>query len=167
MKLYRHFYPQYSRKSIDEIDVKMLNSLGIKYVLLDIDNTLVPYTSPCPDERALGFLDSLRDNGIKFCFVSNNGRERIERFNADIGAPYFAKAKKPLLYGINAAMARLGADKTNTALIGDQIFTDIWGGKRAGITTVLVEPIKEVETPFFKFKRYFEKRVMREYNKIK
>lgn len=165
MKLYKYFYPQYSFKSIDDIDCGMFKTLEIKFVLLDIDNTLVPYTSPYPDGRAIKFLNSLKENGISFCFVSNNSRERIEKFNTNIGAAYFPNAKKPLLYGINEAMASLGAEKSNTALIGDQIFTDIWGGKRAGITTILVEPIKECESLFFRFKRYFEKKVIREYNK--
>lgn len=165
MRLFKYFYPKYSTESVDTIDVGMLKSVGIKFAILDIDNTLVPYTSPYPDERAMRFLNLLRDNGIRFCFVSNNNKERIEKFNKNIGAPYFPNAKKPLLYGINRAMTELGADKSNTVLIGDQVFTDIWGGKRAGITTVLVEPIKEVESLFFRFKRCFEKMVLKEYAK--
>lgn len=163
MKLFKYFYPEYSAGSVDKIDAALLKAIGIRFVILDIDNTLVPYTSLYPDERAMKFLNLLRNNGIRFCFVSNNRRERVKKFNENIGAPCFANAKKPLLYGINKAMAELGADKTNTALIGDQVFTDVWAGKRAGITTILVEPIREVESPFFRFKRHLEKLVLKEY----
>ena len=60
-----------------------------------------------------------------------------------------------------------GVTKDETALIGDQIFTDIWGGRRAGVTTFLVQPIKEVDTLFFKFKRYYEKKVIKSYDRYK
>ncbi len=167
MSIYKRFYPEYSFEKVTDIDVEGMKNKGIKLVLLDIDNTLVPYTSPDPDEQALSFLQKLRDNGIGFAFVSNNGRERVDRFNKDIGADFVCRAKKPLLYGINKMMKLHGVTKAETALIGDQIFTDIWGGKRAGITTYLVSPIKEVDTLFFKFKRRYEKKVIKSYNKYK
>ncbi|MDY3928336.1 MAG: YqeG family HAD IIIA-type phosphatase [Clostridia bacterium] len=167
MSLYKYFYPEYSFKSVADIDVQKLKKNGIKLVLLDIDNTLVPYTSPDPDDNALSFLNSLKDNQIEFSFVSNNKKNRVERFNKNIGARYVYKAKKPLLYGINKMIKEHGVTKDETALIGDQIFTDIWGGRRAGVTTFLVQPIKEVDTLFFKFKRYYEKKVINSYDKYK
>lgn len=163
--LYKYFFPDYSYKSIDEIDVSVLYERGIRFVLLDIDNTLVPYTSPSPDERAIKFLKTLQDNGIKFCFVSNNSKQRIDLFNETIGAPVYSRAKKPLLFGIKKAMKNFGAKKHNTALIGDQLFTDILGAKRAKILTVLVCPILECESLFFRFKRYFEKKILNYFSK--
>lgn len=165
--IYEYFFPDYSYKTVGDINVGELYRLGIRYALLDIDNTLVPYTSSEPDANALGFLKSLEENGIKYCFVSNNHKERIELFNKNIGAPAYCEAKKPLLSGIGKAMGCFGATRENTVLIGDQIFTDIWGGKRAGVMTVLVEPIRECESLFFKFKRYFEKKVIKKYVEIK
>lgn len=157
------FFPDLRYNSIKDIDVDMLAEKGIKFAILDIDNTLVPYTSPTPDENALDFLDKLKSYGIDFCFVSNNNESRINVFNEKIGARIFPKAKKPLLYGISEAMKSFGADRYNTVLIGDQVFTDILGGKRAKILTVLVNPIKEVDTAFFKFKRHFERKVLKDY----
>lgn len=165
--IYEYFFPDYSYKTVDDIDVVGLYKSGIRYALLDIDNTIVPYTSPLPDNKALGFLKSLSDNGIRFCFVSNNNKNRVKEFNKAIGVPIYPRAKKPLLFGIDKAMRDFGAVKENTVLIGDQIFTDMWGGKRAGILTVLVEPIEECESLFFRFKRYFEKKVIRRYNELK
>ena len=165
--IYEYFFPDYSHKAVDDIDVGGLYESGIRYALLDIDNTIVPYTSPFPDDKALKFLKSLSDNGIRYCFVSNNNKNRVEEFNKYIGVPVYPRAKKPLLFGIDKAMRDFGAVKENTVLIGDQIFTDMWGGKRAGILTVLVEPIEECESLFFRFKRYFEKKVIRRYNELK
>lgn len=165
MSFYKYFYPDYSYKRVLDIDIKKFYDMGIRYALLDIDNTLVPYTSPEPDEKAIEFLNRLEIFGIRYAFVSNNSMDRINLFNLNIKAPAIAKAKKPLLYGISEIMKQLSADKTNTMLIGDQIFTDIVGGKRVGVPTILVEPIKEVDTAFFKFKRYFEKKVIKSYNK--
>ena len=163
----QYFFPDLKYNSIKDININLLAEKGIKFAILDIDNTLVPYTSPTPDEKALYFLDELRNNGIGFCFVSNNNESRIKLFNEKIGAKIFPNAKKPLLYGISEAMKSFGADNENTVLIGDQVFTDILGGKRAKILTVLVNPIKEVDTAFFRFKRYFERKVLKDYEKMR
>lgn len=163
----QYFFPDLKYNSIKDININLLAEKGIKFAILDIDNTLVPYTSPTPDENALYFLDELRNNGIGFCFVSNNNESRIKLFNEKIGAKIFPNAKKPLLYGISEAMKFFGADKENAVLIGDQVFTDILGGKRAKILTVLVNPIKEVDTAFFRFKRYFERKVLKDYEKMR
>lgn len=158
------FFPDFKFHSIDALSAEFFLSNDIKFLLLDIDNTLVPYTSPLPDERASAFLKMLDANDIKYAFVSNNKRKRVELFNSGIGAYTYAKAKKPLLFGINAAMKFLGADAAETALVGDQIFTDVYGGIRRGITTILLDPIEERETPFFRFKRRMEKIVLKKYN---
>ena len=162
----KYLFPDVKYKSVSDIDVEELKNRGIKFVILDIDNTLVPYTSPEPDEKALAFLDELKNNGITFCFVSNNNADRVNLFNRNIGAKAYPKGGKPLLFGINKAMKELGAVKSDTALIGDQVFTDTCGGKRAGIYTVLVDPIVEVTSAFFRFKRYFEKKIVKKYEEL-
>lgn len=167
MIISKYLFPDIKYNSINDIDVEMLAKKGIKFAILDIDNTLVPYTSPKPNQDALSFLDKLNDNEIKYCFVSNNSANRIDIFNEEICAPAFSKAGKPLLFGINKAMNVLGAMKENTVLIGDQVFTDTLGGKRAQILTILVDPIKEVDTLFFKFKRYFERKIIKSYENSK
>ena len=167
MKISKMFFPDYKFNSINDIDINLLKELKIKFVILDIDNTLVPYTSAKPDENAMIFLKKLEDNGIKYCFVSNNRSSRINTFNEDLGALGYSNACKPLLFGINNAIKVFGATKENIAMIGDQIFTDVWGGKRAKIITILVEPIKECTGPFFRFKRHFEKIILRDYYDFK
>ena len=161
--MFKKFYPDYKLKSIDDIDFKIFKIRNIKYVLLDIDNTLVAYTSPYADDRARNVLAKLTENGIGYAFVSNNHRERVEKFAAEFGKFYVHDSGKPLLFGIKRAMRHLGAKRNNTALIGDQVFTDVYAGKRAGLLTFMVEPIEAKETPFFGIKRKLEKIVLKNY----
>jgi len=161
--MFRKFYPDYKLKSIEEIDFGIFKEKNIKFVLLDIDNTLVSYTSPLADDRARAFLSKLEESGIKYAFVSNNHKDRVEKFAEEFGAFYVHDSGKPLLFGIKKAMRHLGAKRENTALVGDQVFTDVYAGKRAGLLTFMVEPIEAKETPFFGLKRKMEKIVLKNY----
>lgn len=161
----KKFYPDFWFESIHTIPSDFFYNHDIKYVLLDIDNTLVSYTRSTADEGARRFLNLLTENGIKYAFVSNNHRERVEEFAREFGAVYINDAAKPLRIGIRKAMRRLSSDAAHTAIIGDQVFTDVWAGKRSGIMTVMVEPIEAKETPFFGIKRKLEKIVLKGYVK--
>lgn len=163
-KVFRRFYPNLRCRSVGDIPDEFFSAHAIRYAVLDIDNTLVAYTSPLPDERALAFLERLTRLGISYCFVSNNHRERVEAFCAGLGSFYIADSRKPLIFNLKRAMRRMGADKENTVLIGDQVFTDVYAANRAGLYSVMVDPIEPKETPFFGFKRAMEKIVMRGYN---
>ena len=159
----KRFHPDIKLNSIKEITPELLRKKGIKYALLDIDNTLVSYTSPVADDNARAFLAMLSECGIKYAFVSNNHKDRVEKFANEFGAVYVNDAAKPLLFGIKKAMQRIGAEKSQTVLIGDQVFTDVYAGKRAGVFTIMVDPIEAKETPFFAVKRYFEKIVLKDF----
>ena len=161
--MFKKFYPDYKLKNIDEIDFNIFAEKNIKFALLDIDNTLVSYTSPLADDVARNFLSKLTENGIRYVFVSNNHRDRVEKFASEFNAFYVNDSGKPLLFGIKRAMRHLGAKKENTVLIGDQVFTDVYGGNRAGLLTIMVEPIEAKETPFFGVKRKLEKIVLKNY----
>ena len=159
------FYPDYMYDSVHDIESDFFDKHNIRYAILDIDNTLVPYTVKTPTDEAIVFLKRLENEGIKYCFLSNNNKKRVELFNKDIGALFQSRARKPLLSGLKKVMTLLDAKEENTLLIGDQIFTDVWTGKRAGIKSMLVKPIEDKETLFFKFKRSLEKIVLNEYKK--
>lgn len=163
--VFRRFYPDYKFANVQEIPDSFFTENGIEFAVLDIDNTLVPYTSPLPTGSARGFIARLKALGIRSCFVSNNGEERVKLFCTDLGeSEYIWKARKPLAHKIKRAMKKMGADKSNTVLIGDQVFTDILGAKQAGIKAVMVDPIEAKETPFFGFKRAMERVVLKNYN---
>lgn len=161
--MFEKLYPDYKFESIHDIPEDFYKNLGVRYALLDIDNTLVSYTRSTADDGARKFLGSLTERNIQYAFVSNNHRERVEEFAREFGAVYVNDAAKPLRFGIRKAMRLLGADKKHTVIIGDQLFTDVWAGKRTGILTIMVEPIEAKETPFFGVKRRLEKIVLKDY----
>ena len=159
--------PNFYFKSYGEITPEFLKQNNIDTLLFDIDNTLAPYEQAKPDEALMTYFKSLRENGIKFAFVSNNSSdERIKVFNENIGVPAFAKSAKPFASkNINKALNLLSSKKDRAAFVGDQIFTDVCAGKFYGMRAILVPPIKDKTSLFFKFKRALEKPVLNHYFK--
>lgn len=153
-------YPDFIFSSVREIDADFFRKNNIKNVILDIDNTLVPYTVERPTQLATAFFERLKSEGINVCLVSNNNKKRVNLFNDGTGFYAVARSCKPLRFAIHRAMRHLNAKPEETAIIGDQVFTDVYGGNRSKITTVLVDPIEMKESAFFKFKRKWEKRVL-------
>ncbi len=159
------FMPDYIFGKFDDITVDFLRSKGIKALLIDIDNTLAPYEVAEPDERIKAWFDTLRENGISATLVSNNERERVELFNRTLGLPYYYKSGKPFAKNLKLAMAQMGSDKTNTAMLGDQLLTDAAAGKHIGLTTFIVPPIKDKYNAFFRAKRALEVPTIKRYVK--
>ena len=116
-------------------------------------------------EEVRQWLASMEAAGIKFAFVSNNSRGRVEKFCEGMDCCFRAKSGKPLPKHILEALGYMGAEKSNAALLGDQLFTDVLAGKLAGIRTILVDPIKDVMTPPFRFKRALEKPILAAYER--
>lgn len=161
--MYERFFPSFFFDRVADIPKGFFYKNKIKFAVLDIDNTLVPYTEAEPSDSAKAFLTRLEEEGIKYCFLSNNSKKRVDIFNKNINAPYVSNGKKPLAFGIKKAMTILGAKPVETILIGDQIFTDVWCANRVGARSVLVLPIEDKETAFFKIKRAFERVVLKKY----
>ena len=144
-----------------DIDLKALKMRGIKAVIFDIDNTLARYADPVPDQQTAEWLTALRDMGFSVFFASNNNTRRVKRFAESVGIPYKARAMKPLGIYLKRACRSMGVTPQETALVGDQLFTDVWGGNWLNMCTILVKPISEVEDRFVKFKRRFERRILK------
>lgn len=159
------FMPDRVYYDIYEITPELLKSEGIRALILDIDNTLVTYDDPKPTERVANWLSALNDAGITVAFVSNNHAPRVSEFCDGLGYYSHADAKKPSRRYLYEAMRHMNSDTTNTASIGDQVFTDIWAAKRCGMRAFLVSPIKDKKTPFFRFKRLLERPVLYEYRR--
>ena len=159
--------PDYYSEKFNDVTTEFLLENNIKALLLDVDNTLAPYELSEPDDTILAWLSSLSENGINFAFISNNSSDkRIKTFNQKLCAPAYAKAGKPFAKRtINLALKTLGATKETTAFMGDQIFTDVCAGKFNGMRTILVPPIKDKKTLFFKLKRALEKPILKRYFK--
>ena len=137
----RYFSPDWYFDKFDEATPEFLLTNGIRALILDIDNTLAPYEEPEPNERVLAWFDALKESGIKAAFVSNNDFNRVSLFNQQIGIPMYPKGKKPLKKFMRRAIRELGVEPSETAIMGDQIFTDVLGANCAGATSILVKPI--------------------------
>ena len=164
MKLFKRFYPDMRLNSVYEVDFDRLYKKGIRGLIFDIDNTLVPHGADA-DERIEKLFGELKKMGFKTFLLSNNKLERVKRFNANIRSLYIYKAGKPNAVNYIKAMRMMGTGKENTVFIGDQLFTDIWGAKKAGISTILLNPIDKKEEIQIVLKRYLEKIVLNIYEK--
>ena len=157
--------PDYMFRTFDEITPAFLTSLGVKAILADIDNTLAPYEQPEPDERIKGWIASLAEAGIGIAFVSNNDWERVNRFNATLGVPAYAKSGKPFKKNLVRAMNDLGGTLETTVMLGDQLLTDALAGHNLGVKCLIVPPIRDKKNAFFRFKRWLEKPVVKKFKK--
>ena len=159
------FYPTKYYASSYEIDYEGLYADGIRGLIYDLDNTLVPHDAPA-DERALKLLNSLKEMGFEIFFLSNNKEARVKMFNEKIGAKYIFKASKPSPKGYLEAAKMMGLKPKQVAVIGDQLFTDIWGANKAGMCSCLVVPIdRSTDKPQIVLKRYLENPILKKYLK--
>lgn len=138
--MFNKFFPDEYMASTYVISFEKLYKEGYRGVIFDIDNTLVPHGAPA-DERAKKLFARLEKIGFQSCLLSNNQEPRVKMFNQDIQTNYIYNAHKPSTKNYVKAMEKMGTDKENTLFVGDQLFTDVWGAKRAGIRNILVKPI--------------------------
>ena len=146
--------------SVTQISPQAFARRGIRLVLADLDNTLVPYKVEEPAAEVAAWARELRDHGIQLFLLSNSRKPgRAQRFAQKLDIPYQGHSGKPKRAGYLRAMERMGCTPQETVMVGDQIFTDTLGARLAGVTPLLVEPIRlagnpgryiryAVETPF-------------------
>ncbi len=146
------FCPHRMVDSVTHITTDDLKARGVEGIILDLDNTLVLWQKEEMTEEVLAWLEALQAEGFKLCILSNSIlSKRSERIAARLGCPNVRKARKPSRSGFHRAMAAMGTTPATTAIIGDQMFTDIWGGNRVGLYTIMVKPIHPRE---FVYTRY-------------
>lgn len=142
-----------------------LISRNIRFIFSDIDNTLATYDDPLPPENVVKWCRDMNEAGISVAFVSNNNEERVRLFNRDFGYIAYAKARKPRTGALKAAMKDAGASPSESLLLGDQLLTDAAAGRLAGLHVIIVPPIKDKTTLFFRFKRKIEAPYVRKFLK--
>ena len=142
------FYPKRMAESAYEIPYKKLYDSGIRGVIFDIDNTLVPHGAPA-DQRALSLFADFHRMGMKTCLLSNNKEPRV-------ASPYIYKGGKPSVKGYEESMKKMGTTVSDTIFVGDQLFTDVYGANRTGLYSYLVKPIHPKEEIQIVLKRYLE-----------
>lgn len=162
--MFRRFYPDHYVDSAYGIDFESLYEKGFRGIVFDIDNTLVPHGAPA-DERSVHLMKRLSGIGYHVMMLSNNKEPRVKMFCDAAGTDYIDKANKPFVANYLTAMERMGTAADNTLFVGDQLFTDVWGAKKAGMTTYLVKPIHPKEEIQIVIKRFFEKIVLYFYEK--
>ena len=157
--MFQCFYPDRYLDSTYMIDFKKEFGRGIRGVIFDVDNTLVPHGAPA-DERSIALFADLKKLGIGTLLLSNNKEPRVKSFSDSVGSLYIYKAGKPSVKSYRKAMDMLGTDEETTLFVGDQLFTDVWGANRTGIRSYLVKPIHPKEEIQIVLKRYLEKIVL-------
>ena len=135
------FLPTYWFPQLTELRPEFLQERGITLLLLDFDNTMLPYTTDEPTPELLAWMERMRAAGIRLCIVSNSHRQRVPNFSAQYDIPCVLRAVKPRTRGIRTAMQQFSASKAETALVGDQTYTDVLGANLAGITSLQVRSI--------------------------
>lgn len=150
------FYPDLMLENIHCINAQKLIKNEIKAVIFDIDNTLAYNSEEKPSKEVTDFILALNSKGIYTIIASNNNEARVKKFCEGLNSLYVHKANKPLGKKISLLLDKINVDKRNSALVGDQIFTDVLCGNLMGMFTILVKPFDTNENKFIKFKRKIE-----------
>ena len=152
--------PNFIINQITDITVDFLKEQNIKALFLDVDNTLsVAHADKTLREGVLEWLEEMKQGGISLMILSNAKKKRAEKFAKSIGLDVVGLAAKPLPFGYLKAVKNLNESKRTTAVVGDQIFTDVFGGRLAGIKTILVTDITPEQTLSFKIRRKIEQKL--------
>ena len=142
---------------VTEITPDVLGKMGIRGLILDLDNTLTTHDNPVPADGVLDWIALMKQSGIKLMIVSNNHPPRVRPFADMLGLPFVSEGRKPLTKGFSEAMRKMELKKSQLAAVGDQIYTDVLGANLFGIKMLYVTPIEHEKTTFFKVKRKLER----------
>lgn len=140
--------PDICLPSVYALTPEMLRERGISLLLMDLDNTLAPYSADAPSKALNDWVQSMQSGGIKLFILSNNKGERPQTFGSALALPYINRAKKPKTEALFRVLAEYNLPPDSAALIGDQIYTDVLCGARAGLTSIAVRPLS-LKNPFF------------------
>ena len=135
------FLPGYLTDALTDLTPEFFREKDIRLLMLDFDNTIVPYTTNAPTPLMEQWLRDMAASDIRLCVVSNSKKDRVRKFCAAYGIDCITHAKKPFSRGIRQCLARYGLPAASCALVGDQIFTDTLGANCCGVTAILVRAI--------------------------
>ena len=137
------FLPTFRAQSLTELTPDFLKQHNIRLLMLDFDNTIVPYTTDTPTDEMDAWLKMMLTGDIPLCVVSNSKRDRVKVFCKKYGMDCITHAKKPFSRGIRQCLQKYGIAAEQAALVGDQIFTDTLGANGCGVQSILVEAINQ------------------------
>jgi putative phosphatase len=142
---------------LSQVPIAELERAGIKGLILDLDNTLVCWGGSEIAEEHLAWVREARARGLKLVMLSNNFSDRVTQVASQMEIPFVANACKPAPVGFVRALRRLGLPRSSVAVVGDQLFTDVLGGKICGLYTILTEPLEAKDHPITNVFRFFER----------
>lgn len=154
-------YPRLYVDSLTDIPLENLKRLGIRAFIFDLDNTITEWNSNIVKDEIMDWFANIKQQGFTACILSNNGERRVLEVANNLGIPYIHRAQKPRRGSFRRALILMGTRAQETAVIGDQVFTDVLGGNRSGLYTILVVPINRREFMGTKISRAFEFFVLR------
>lgn len=154
------FQPDLYVRDVFSLDLSLLTELGVDTLLVDLDNTLLPRDSGIVSEDAKQWARRAKESGFKVCLVSNNWHERVSSVARELDLELVAKAIKPLPFAFLMALRKLGSRRGTAATIGDQLFTDVLGGRLLGMKTVMVLPLSATDLPHTLALRHLERIVL-------
>lgn len=160
--LLRLLAPDECRRSLREVDLGELTQRGIRGLILDLDNTIAEYGQASVPPPIRAWVEEAQARGFRVCITSNARPRRVRAFAETLGVPGIAYAAKPVRRAFRRALKLLGTAPRETAVIGDQLFTDVLGGNRMGMYTVLVNPLSSAELGTTRLVRRLERRVLRQ-----
>ena len=150
------FIPDIKLPRVTDISLELLKKRNITALILDVDNTLSTHHGQVLTDGLSEWLEEMKNGGILLTVLSNSNSKRLTPFAQKIGLDFISLGLKPLPFGYWRALKRLGTKKENTAIVGDQIFTDTLGGNIVGLNTILLTPIKPEASLRFRMKRRVE-----------
>ena len=159
--MYNLLCPSLILKSLQEIEAHNLQQRGIRGIIFDLDNTIIPWDSQQMSPEVIELLHTLVAQGFKLCLVSNNMDKRVRTIAGIFGIPFISRAYKPAKSGFRQALAAMGLTENQVAVVGDQLFTDVLGGNRLGLYTIWVKPLSAKEFIGTRITRRLEKLAVR------
>lgn len=159
------YIPDIYQENIFKINFDKLKEKGIKTILLDLDNTILTYKETEPKEKVKKLIKELKEKNFDLIIYSNGSKKRVDSIKEILDIDGFYRAKKPLKSGFVSLINKYKLNIDEVAIIGDQMMTDVLGGNRVGITTILVNQLDKKEPIWTKFNRYFENRKMNKLRK--
>lgn len=155
--------PDYMFETYTEISPEFLNSIGVKALFIDLDNTIASIDQHKASRQNILWFEKIISRGIKVALVSNASIKRVNNFNANLGVPIYANCKKPSTIHLLRAISDLKIAVSDAAMLGDQIFSDILCGRIIGVKTIMVCPIQDKKDVLTRFKRFLERRYILRY----
>lgn len=163
--LIKKFLPNEQVDTVFDIDPIALKEKGIKGIITDLDNTLVPWDVADATPEVIDWFAQMKEHGLQVIVISNNNESRVKIFSEPLNIPYLPSAKKPLKRTFNRGARQMGLRNDEVAVVGDQLLTDVLGGNLAGFHTILVTPIVQTDAMITKFNRKIERSILRKLRK--